>query len=230
MVSTYAKMKKDELLALARQAGIAGCGRMNKSQLIEALEELGRAVEPPVTDFPGSPVHVQDPGPPPPARPDTPDLPGHLGEDRLCFMPQGPRTAFAYWELGRGGVPGELVLKVRSMPGGEVLYLHRAWGPIGSAYVNLERAGLEIEGSLGVEGEGGFTELLRSNRIHLPCDGPSDEVDTLWMTRRRDFEEIFRLSGGGGLWPFEGLAGPYGERRPGVPVSSWPTGTEKGRR
>jgi hypothetical protein len=67
---------------------------------------------------------------------------------------------------------------------------------------------------------------VRSNRIRLPDGTPSETVDTLWMTRRKEYEEIFRLSGGRLEDGERGSA--YGPRGPGVPVSSWAEKVRKG--
>ncbi len=219
----YWKMTRVQLMALAREAGIAGRSRMAKEQLVRALEELSRAVEPPMAHVPASLPPVGGEGPSLPPHPATPDLPGLLGEQRLCLLPQAPRTAYAYWELGEGLEQRDLIFRVLSVAGGRVLLSQGVQGRTGTFYVHLPEAGMEIESSLDAKEGDSLVPLLRSNRIRLPDDSPSEEVDTLWMTRRREYEEIFRLSGGGGAGQEAGAI-PYGGRRPGVPVSSWPGG------
>lgn len=221
----YMRMKKEELAALAKEAGVRGRGRMTKEQLARALAELSEAVEPGEAP-PGAsaPPQRDEPAPMPSPAP-APDLPRYLGENRLCLLPQEPLTAFAYWELGED-LPAELHFRVLSLPDGREMVSGAVGDRLGTYYVHLPVAGMEIEAELGLRGPDGFAALVRSNRVRLPDNAPSEELDTLWMTRHRDYEEIYRLSGGtaGG-----GPAGGYGAGGPGAPVSSWSGRKERGR-
>jgi len=221
----YMKMKKTELAVLAREAGVKGRGRMSKAQLARALADLSEAVEPRKEMAPASTAFYDERPVLPPDEAAPPDLPAYMGENRLCLLPQEPRTAFAYWELGEYQNE-EILFQVFSVPGGDQILSRRVEGRLGTYYIHLPQAGLEIESTLGVQGPEGFVTLARSNRIRLPEDTPSDELDTLWMTRRKEYEEIFRLSGGG-LEDDERGSG-YGPRGPGVPVSSWAGKGKKG--
>jgi hypothetical protein len=214
-------MKKDQLLALASEAGIKGRSRMNKAQLIEALLELADAVQPPSGQVPAS---VSPPSPeqwpPPPVLESTPELPPLIGESRLVLLPQGPRIAFAYWELTGDAVPADLILQVISTETSAGIARFGIGGRAGSYYIKLDRSGQEIEALLGNRTGGTFHQILRSNRIRLPDDSPSKVLPDLWMTRRRDYEEIYRLSTGGPegaepAWSHEGY-------RRGYPIFSWP--------
>jgi len=221
----YLKMKKKELEALAGEAGVKGRSRMNKGQLARVLAELSKTAD--AEDLlPASlPIAVDqgadwtDPN-------KAPDLPVYLRESRLCLLPQKPRNAFAYWEM-ESDLPDNTTFRVLSVPDGDEIMELAVRGRLGSSYINLSRAGMEIESELGVRGPEGFVPFARSNRIRLPDDSPSEELHTLWMTRRREHEEIFRLSGGtrGG----EIREGVYGVRRPGAPLSSWSQGAGRKR-
>jgi hypothetical protein len=221
VVERYHGMKRNDLLALAAEAGVKGRSRMTKTQLIEALLKLAEAVEPvseqiAASDTPRTP----DEWPPPPVQERTPELPPLLGESRLVLLPQGPKIAFAYWELTGDAVPGGLVLKVMSIQTGIGIALHEIAGRTGSYYIRLDQSGQEIEAILGNQTGGEFHQMLRSNRIRLPDDSPSEELPTLWMTRRKDYEEIYRLSVGGQETGEPGWA--YEEYRKGYPIFSWP--------
>jgi hypothetical protein len=220
----YMKMKKAELAVLAREAGLKGCGKMTKAQLARALADLSEAVEPMTEKAPASTAFYSERPPLPPHEAAPPDLPVYMGENRICLLPQEPRTAFAYWELGEYH-QDEILFQVFSVPGGDQILSRRVEGRLGTYYIHLPRAGMEIESEIGVRGPDGFVTLARSNRIRLPEDTPSEELDTLWMTRRKEYEEIFRLSGGG--LEDDDRGSGYGPRGPGVPVSSW---AEKGRK
>lgn len=216
----YREMKRTELIALAAEAGVKGRSRMTKTQLIEALLKLARAVEPePVQATASAAPPVPDTWPPPPVQDITPELPPLLGKSRLVLLPQGPRTAFAYWELAGDAEPGILDLRIILAQSGEEIAVYESSGRTGSYYVRLDSSGQEIEALMGNRA-GGLNQILRSNRIRLPDDSPSEELPTLWMTRRKDYEEIYRLSmGGPGAgepgWAHEGY-------RMGYPVFSWP--------
>lgn len=214
----YLKRKKEELAALAREAGVKGRSRMTKSQLARALSDLSKAVEPEASVPASAPIPPER-GPTPQAPEKTPVLPEFLGENRLCLLPQKPMTAFAYWELDEG-THGDISLRVLSVKDGSEIMSLDVHGRLGTYYIHLPRAGMEIESELGAGGPEGFIPIARSNRIRLPDDAPSEELDTLWMTRRREHEEIFRLSGGTREAHDRGTA--YGGRESGVPVSSWP--------
>ncbi len=111
------------------------------------------------------------------------------------------------------------------MKDGDEILSESVRGRLGIYYIHLPRSGMEIESELAVPGAQGFTTVARSNRVRLPDDSPSEEFDTLWMTRRKEYEEIFRLSGGDR--PVLEREGVYGPQGPGVPVSSWPLGRGK---
>jgi len=220
-------MKRSELLSLAAKAGVKGRSRMNKGQLMEALLVLSRAVEPVSEQVPAS-AAPPEPGawPPPVHREQAPVLPPLLGINRLVLLPQGPRIAFAYWELDREVGPEGIVLRILSAQTGARIAVYEIAGRTGSYYLRFEESGLEIEGLLGDRVGGEFHLILRSNRIRLPDDSPSDELPDLWMTRRKDYEEIFRLSMGG-----SGITEPawtHEEYRSGYPVFSWPGERKKG--
>jgi hypothetical protein len=224
-MENYMKMKKSELADLAREAGVKGRSAMTKAQLARALADLSKAPEPEAS-VPASAPIPREQTPSPPAHPETPDLPPYLGENRLCLLPQKPTIAFAYWELAEEP-QGDTFLRVVSVPDGGEVMSRQASARLGTFYIHLPRAGMEIESELGVRGPDGFIPVARSNRIRLPDDTPSEELDTLWMTRRREYEEIFRLSGG--TREGEVRESTYGVRGPGVPVTSWTQGSGRGR-
>lgn len=219
----YMKKKKEELAALAREAGVKGRSRMTKVQLARALADLSKAGQPGVS-VPSSAAIPPEKALKTEVGAGTPTLPRFLGENRLCLLPQKPMTAFAYWELDEEP-PGSIFLRVLSVKDGDEILSESVRGRSGTYYIHLPRSGMEIESELIVPGAEGFATVARSNRIRLPDDAPSEELDTLWMTRRREFEEIFRLSGGD-RQPLE-REGVYGPPGPGVPVSSWPLGRGK---
>jgi hypothetical protein len=220
-VERYYEMKRDQLLALAAEARIKGRSRMKKAQLVEALLKLADAVEKASGQIPGSGFPPASGEWPPPSVPElTPELPPLLGDSRLVLLPQGPKIAFTYWELAEDAVPADLVLQVVSVQTGAGIALYGIAGRTGSYYIRLDRSGQEIEALLGSRTGGVFKQILRSNRIRLPDDSPSADLPDLWMTRRKDYEEIYRLSMGGAgraeqAWFHE-------EYRKGYPTFSWP--------
>lgn len=233
----YETMKKQELLLLARKAKLRGRSRMSKQELTEALAALSA----PAGKKPSvSSARAEPPAPvPAPAQPiPSPELPYLLGEHRACLLPQSPRKAFLYWEAAQDRIDealrelaapaARLVLRVYEWVGtGRLIQSHEVNGRLGSWYIDLNRPGMDIWAELVLEAEGRFALLLSSNRVRLPREEPSEEVESLWMTRRRHFEEIFRLSGGapGGATSRGGYHGRLG--RVGVDVTSWGAGKKE---
>jgi len=218
-------MKRADLLALAKQAGVRGRSRMTKKQLIEVLAALTEASGEGRDRTPASETPSAEVLPPPPPLPGgPPELPALLEENRIALLPQGPRTAFAYWESSGEYLP-DLVLRVVMVPEETEIASHDVRGPIGSYYLHLDQAGIQIEVLLGVVKDGRFHQILRSNRIRLPDDSPSSDLPKFWMTRKDGVLEITPLSKelvrGGALW------GAFEDRPPGYPVSSWIRGRGK---
>lgn len=213
--------KKAELLAIAKQAGVKGRHRMTKKQLLEALEHFAKTSGAFGNRVPSS---APPAGSAPEAAPSFPSAspPGLqplLGESRIALLPQGPRTAFAYWETGDEG-SGDLALEVSSAPDGARIARHAVAGRTGSFYLHLDRSGLTIEAILGTVKEGRFRPVLRSNRIRLPDDSPSEELPEFRMTRKDGFFEISPISQETITRWASRVAG--GDGLSGHPSSSWP--------
>jgi hypothetical protein len=229
------KLSRKKLEELAAEARIRGRSRMSKQELAEALAALGTTIrEEPAHDVPASvPPPLPEAFPHSMTGPSGVILPQNLEEDRLCLLPQSPHRAFAYWEVGEeriaealrklGADSGRLLLRVHE---GEVegmtLAIEEVHHPIGSYHLKMERSGLQILAELGLEGRsGGYLTLLTSNRIALPRDEPSDEMGSLWMTRRKHFVETFHFPLGLGISGSPGIPGSLGGHA--FPfISSWP--------
>lgn len=63
-------------------------------------------------------------------------------------------------------------------------------------YLDLGSPDTAFEAELGIlDSAGRFHRIAKSNRIRTPRSGPSEKIDSEWVPE--DFEEIYRLSGGG---------------------------------
>lgn len=159
-----------------------------------------------------------------PALPDSPALPVDYGRDLLRLLVVRPGRLFAFWEItpdcweagfARAGSPEnyQTVLRLirvegngsdEAVLGDEILVpFARSWylvSPSGPASFVVV-FGLLL-------GDGVFQPLLRSNRVTMPSEGISDEVDEAYVTLGDEYDRFFELSGGAGFtdgnFPFGG--------------------------
>ncbi len=217
-----------ELMAQAKQGGIAGRSRMTREQLqaalalLEAVMPREGILQPPGEA--GGPA-VSRPLPPQgvvsaPAG-GVPSLPASYGAARAVLLPRDPRTAFGYWEVPEEELErvrrrvgeGTLAVRLFSSEGGrEMVIISGSDGRrVGSWYFHLPRPEMEVHFEVGWLARGEFHLLLSSNPVRLPREAPppEGEGELSWMRWSPAKAEIFRLSGGGqipgsspGFWSF----------------------------
>jgi hypothetical protein len=136
------------------------------------------------------------------------------GDNRVVLMTRDPYWCYVYWDLSTDLMADkarainekyDLVLRVYDVT--EVEFngnnAHKfidikVNGEAGNWYINVWDAGKTYIVDVGYKTESGkFILLARSNGVHTPNDKVSNVTDEEWMVVDEDFDELFRLSGGG---------------------------------
>jgi len=134
------------------------------------------------------------------------ELPFSYGETKLVLMVRDPYWAYSYWDFSGetwNGVQKRLVedSSLRPMMRVHDLTAKRSYDLLVSLeaknwYLHLGTPHHRYDAELGIgDGDSRFYLIARSNVVQTPRDSPSEVIDSEWSDR--DFEEIYRLSGGG---------------------------------
>ncbi|UCD58987.1 MAG: DUF4912 domain-containing protein [Candidatus Hydrogenedentota bacterium] len=160
---------------------------------------------------PGTPEHEE-----PSYAPYPTELPKRYGQDRIVAMVRDPYWIFAYWEvtpeslqrarreLGAEADGASTVLRVYDITGiaftGEnanSLFDIEVVGGADNWYINTGWPNRSYCVDIGLlSPQGRYYTLARSNAVHTPRAGMSEEVDERWMSLEEEFERIYALSGG----------------------------------
>lgn len=141
------------------------------------------------------------------------DLPFSYGETKLVLLVRDPYWAYSYWDFSgetwnwiQGLLSGDSRLKpvirvhdLETKRFSDLLISLEAknW------YLHLGAPDHRYVAELGLgDGHSKFHLIVRSSEVRTPRDSPSEVVDPEWNDR--DFQEIYRLSGGGNT----GLSSP----------------------
>lgn len=151
-------------------------------------------------------------------------IPEKYADDKIVLMTRDPHWCYVYWDLSLGLMESkakiineryDLVLRVYDIT--DVKFdgsnSHKfvdiqVNGEAGNWYINVWDAGRSYIVDIGYKtASGKFILLARSNAVIAPSDDISQHTDEEWMIVDEDFEELFRLSGGGrtGIGASEGL-------------------------
>jgi len=134
------------------------------------------------------------------------DLPFSYGETKLVLLVRDPYWAYSYWDFsGETWNWSQRKLSEDSSLK-PMIRLHdldrkRSYHLVISLeaknwYLHLGTPDHRYVAELGVgDGKSRFYLMVRSNEVQTPRDSPSHVIDPEWSDR--DFEEIYRLSGGG---------------------------------
>jgi len=147
------------------------------------------------------------------------DLPFSYDETRLVLMVRDPYWAFSYWDFS-AETWSDIKAKLKADPSLKpTMRIHdlsasRSFDLLVSLetknwYLHLGIPDHRYVAELGLGGgRSRFHPIVRSNEVETPRDSPSERVDPEWNAR--DFEELYRLSGGG----FPGLGSPGSHSAP----------------
>ena len=134
------------------------------------------------------------------------DLPFSYNETKLVLMVRDPYWAYSYWDFAgdtwnwaqkKLSEDSSLkpILRIQNLDqksNYDLLISLEAknW------YIHLGVPDNRYVAELGIgDGRSRFYLIARSNEVRTPRDTPSEEIDSEWSDR--DFDEIYRLSGGG---------------------------------
>ena len=183
-------MRRKQLVALAKKAGIRRYRRLSHARLTAALLSLPR-LQPEVT-------------------PSLAELPAGYGRTRLILMEIDPSWVYAYWEVtpqdrlqaarqaGAIGPAGQWILRFHDITGSEWL---DAKGrdffdlPVdlaaGHWYINLWSGDKSYCAELGmVPASAGFIPVCRSNVIMVPPAAPPPGGEPRWLKVEGVFEQV----------------------------------------
>jgi len=183
-------IRRKQLLALARTAGIRRYRRLSKTRLAAALSSLPQT-QPQVT-----------PGPA--------DLPVSYGRTRLVLMEIEPFWVYAYWEVtpqdqlqaarqtSTVGPAGQWILRFYDItgsegsdPAGHDFFDLPVDLDAGSWYVNLWSANKSYCAELGaIAAPAGFIPVCRSNAIMVPPAAPPPGGESRWLKVQGCFEQV----------------------------------------
>ena len=134
------------------------------------------------------------------------DLPFSYNETKLVLLARDPFWAYAYWDFS--GETWNWIQDMRHKKNGlrYVLRLkncddHKFFDvdvqlETKNWYIHIGIPDASFEAELGIiDGNGQYYLIVKSNRIRMPRNGPSDEIDAKWHPEF--FDEIYQLSGGG---------------------------------
>ena len=134
------------------------------------------------------------------------DLPFSYNETKLVLMVRDPYWAYSYWDFAgdtwswtekKLSEDSSLkpILRIQNLDQKShydllVSLETKNW------YIHLGVPDNRYVAELGIgDGRSRFYLIARSNEVRTPRDTPSEEIDSEWSDR--DFDEIYRLSGGG---------------------------------
>jgi hypothetical protein len=135
-------------------------------------------------------------------------------DDKIVLMVRDPHWCYVYWDLSLGLMEAkaktinekyDLVLRVYDVTdinfNGSNSHKYvdiQVNGEAGNWYINVWETNRSYIVDIGYKtASGKFIVLARSNAIIAPSDDISQHTDEEWMIVDEDFEELFRLSGGG---------------------------------
>jgi uncharacterized protein len=141
-------------------------------------------------------------------------IPEKYGDDRIVLMTRDPNWCYVYWDLSIGLMESkrktinekyDLVLRVYDITdvnfngsNSHKFIDIQVSGEAGNWYINVWEAGRSYVVDIGYKtASGKFVLLSRSNPVIAPTEDVSPHTDEEWMIVDEDFEEIFRISGGG---------------------------------
>ncbi len=128
------------------------------------------------------------------------ELPDSYGVDTLRCMSVNINTVYVYWEITQAllerylATDSELLLKLMADDSvSELMNFHIA-ELVSSRFINIHIPNRKIQAVIGVERDGGFVEMMRSNIFSTPSDDVTLSTDEFWMSRSEHLEHIIKAS------------------------------------
>ncbi len=162
------------------------------------------------------------------------------GDNKIVMMARDPHWCYVYWDLSTGLMADkaknineayDLIIRVYDVTSidfngnnSHKFVDIQVNGEAGNWYVNVWEAGRTYLADIGYKTKSGkFILLARSKPVLTPQDKVSSVTDEEWMVVDEDFEELFRMSAGGGRvgGGSEGFRSPLEENLSSNTVSSF---------
>jgi len=147
------------------------------------------------------------------------------GDNKIVLLVRDPYWCYAYWDLSEELINNkrkeikpewgnyDLILRIYDVT--DIIFngnnAHKfndikITGDANNWYINVWEAGRSYITDIGFKtADGHFILLARSNAVTTPRDKVSNITDEEWMVVDEDFDELFRLSGGGKFGSSEGF-------------------------
>jgi len=129
------------------------------------------------------------------------EIPDSYGIDTLKLMPVNVNTVYMYWEITDKLIQNyqfaTFALRLLEIDGEnekEILgfyFKERVSGKYANAHMPSKRL-VAIIG--GIDSNGRFTELLRSNKITMPSDSLCTSSKETWMSKQSEWTELIKAS------------------------------------
>ena len=147
-------------------------------------------------------------------------FPQGYGDNKIVLLVRDPWWVYAYWEI-RKEKEDEVVRKIADSGDERERSILRVYDVTGvnfnghnaNAYFDIELKGLVSNWYINISSpdrswvveigvltkKGNFYLLARSNAVHTPRFGMSDQLDAEWMVSEDEYLKLFGLSGGFGV-------------------------------
>lgn len=207
-MKVFENLSKKELYEIAKARNIKGRSNMTKEELINAIEEsinMEELVEkskydPNVQELLGyeqtGNIEVS-------LEKESYQIPKNYDLDILMFLPIDAKRAYACWEVTEAKIRQFIAgSDIRSIKVKLKLFTDKN-GEISS--VNVDNLGnyffingmledSEAWAEIGIEFDGRYISILKSNSFKMPSENISDRDDVLYMTVRTSIEKIINIS------------------------------------
>lgn len=203
-------LSKNELYEMAKAKNIRGRSKMSRDELIKALKDEVNSemlvekskFDPTPSDMVGYGTKREEVEIVPQAKIDY-RLPETYNYDMLMFLPIDAKRAYVCWEITKSKLTEfvkdtnilnfKLVLRLVTNGMGEI---SRVKVDLNGNYFfsNPMLEDQEAWAEIGLELDGQFKTIMRSNSFKMPAEKISDRDDILYMTVRENVEKIIHLS------------------------------------
>ena len=138
---------------------------------------------------------------------DQKDLPYEYNEDKATLLVRDPKCIFAFWEITSTliqkysiGYDRQLIMRIIDVTDSNNPYEY-SWykdydiGEAQNWYIHVENSNRDYQALFGYHDSERFVPILISNRVMVPRDSVSDDIDEQWMNPNDQWQQIFEFSG-----------------------------------
>ena len=159
MKKTYKEMTKKELLKIAKVHGIKGRHKMNKTTLIEKIEEKKE----PLKQIKKKEEELKKNNPP-----------DRYEENHIELLPKDPSTVYVHWEVAKEKNPILRLMSKRKIEMELPLMSNQ-----GEGYLKVQE-GKPLRAEVGIKKGNKFKKIVASPEILVPRSKPTKSKSTKW--------------------------------------------------